>query len=368
LPTQVLCNGRCVDPKTDDAFCGATDGCGDNGGSAGTACTSGQTCTGGACQASCLPTQVLCNGRCVDPKTDNAFCGATDGCGDNGGSAGTPCPDGQMCSNGTCSATCGSPLTKCTSGGGSTYCADTAHDPSNCGGCGTACSTAANAAVTCSGSCGYACHPGYADCNAEANDGCEADTLTDENNCGGCGNVCGANQFCHNGTCGLPTCADLVTTANVWGRQAKGLALASFTNGTFEWLGCANVSCSPNEFFCTDEATGIFFGSTGGTIRAVVDPGNAGGDSYPTSFGGCCSAANPRDVCNGPRSDNDGVGGLNAGNALCRALGYTSGTVVVELTGNSCPRPYATNANGSDWTSNWDRSTSTYGNQFRCIK
>ena len=37
-----------------------------------------------------------------------------------------------------------------------------------------------------------ACHPGRADCNASASDGCEADITSDPRHCGECGNDCGA--------------------------------------------------------------------------------------------------------------------------------------------------------------------------------
>jgi hypothetical protein len=225
--------------------------------------------------------------------------------------------------------------------------------------------------VTCTSSCGYACNAGHADCNTQANDGCEVDTLTDKNNCGGCGTVCGAGQVCTKGTCRTPPkCSDLVTTASVWGLSAKGLALGPYTNGTLDWIGCAgDIGCTPADFFCTDEANGIYFGSSNQVLRALVDPGNAGGASYPTSYSSCCSAGSPRNVCNAPRGDNDGVGGINAGTALCRALGFTGGTVVSEASDNACPRPYSTAADGSSWTSNFSfAGPYTYGMSYRCTK
>jgi cysteine-rich repeat protein len=48
--------------------------------------------------------------------------------------------------------------------------------------------------------CKIACNPGRADCNASPGDGCEVDTSSDKNNCGGCGKSCGAGQ-CKNGSC-----------------------------------------------------------------------------------------------------------------------------------------------------------------------
>lgn len=48
--------------------------------------------------------------------------------------------------------------------------------------------------------CGCVCDAGTADC-VDAGNGCETNILTDENNCGSCGNVCGAMETCTLGTC-----------------------------------------------------------------------------------------------------------------------------------------------------------------------
>jgi hypothetical protein len=59
------------------------------------------------------------------------------------------------------------------------------------------------ASATCSAS---ACHVGtcrtdYANCNNTDSDGCEVNLQTNANNCGTCGNVCGANATCVAGGC-----------------------------------------------------------------------------------------------------------------------------------------------------------------------
>ena len=109
------------------------------------------------------------------------------------------------------------------------------------------------------------------------------------------------------------------------------------------------------------------------STRALVDPNNAAGDPFPASYdsavnGGCCDAAAPRTVCNAPMAANNGVGGLNSADALCKAMGFTSGTVVAEVsTSNSCPKPHSLTANGSSWTSNWSNVLG-YGRQDRCTR
>jgi hypothetical protein len=47
--------------------------------------------------ASCAAGWIRCKGVCIDPRADPQFCGATEGCGVGGGSAGTACFTGQSC-------------------------------------------------------------------------------------------------------------------------------------------------------------------------------------------------------------------------------------------------------------------------------
>ena len=99
---QVACGGRCIDPKTDLNYCGAevdseTNACKTNG----RVCESGNVCTNGACQVSCLVGQVNCGGKCIDPMNDHDYCGAT-GTVSKCVSIGTPCTKSQICNNGVC--------------------------------------------------------------------------------------------------------------------------------------------------------------------------------------------------------------------------------------------------------------------------
>jgi hypothetical protein len=92
------CNGSCVDPATDNTYCGASGDCqGDN---AGTTCDSGENCDGGTCALSCESGMIDCNGTCVDPATDNTYCGASGDC--QGSNAGTTCASGEACANSIC--------------------------------------------------------------------------------------------------------------------------------------------------------------------------------------------------------------------------------------------------------------------------
>jgi hypothetical protein len=73
---------------------------------------------------------------------------------------------------------------------------------SNCGACGNVC-VFPNATSGCiSGNCTVvSCSTGYANCNGSNSDGCEINLLSDNNNCGACGNACPATKTCIGGTC-----------------------------------------------------------------------------------------------------------------------------------------------------------------------
>ena len=93
-------------------------------------------------------------------------------------------------------------------------CRNTMSDPDNCGGCGIQCRAGAGAdgeqmrAVCEYGSCRTICTPGTADCNDVIADGCETNTNSDPENCGGCGTKCDAaiGQACVNGQCAVEPC------------------------------------------------------------------------------------------------------------------------------------------------------------------
>lgn len=49
---------------------------------------------------------------------------------------------------------------------------------------------------------------------------------------------------------------------------------------------------------------------------------------------------------------------------LCRALGYTTGFIVRENTGNTCPEPHPISP--TEWTSDFV-SPSGYGAEYECV-
>jgi hypothetical protein len=196
-----------------------------------------------ACTSGCGAGLSLCGSSCVNEQSDPTHCG---GCN-------TQCPavagGTATCSaGGVCGFTCNANDHRCGTGNAATCAAN--NDPNNCG-VGAACAKCtapANATSTCTGgtTCGYACIPGAHACasacvlNSDPNncgslcgtncpgptqgsgvascDGnvcaitcsgnetpCNGTACVDEqadvNNCGSCGNTCGAGQACAGGQC-----------------------------------------------------------------------------------------------------------------------------------------------------------------------
>jgi hypothetical protein len=81
---------------------------------------------------------------------------------------------------------------------------DTNTDLQNCGGCAQLCHTMGHDAITATcvaGRCELTCRNdgiGDTDCDGDPDNGCETKTYTDTDNCGMCGRVCNA---CFNGFC-----------------------------------------------------------------------------------------------------------------------------------------------------------------------
>ncbi|MEC8381284.1 MAG: hypothetical protein VXZ96_13225, partial [Myxococcota bacterium] len=161
----------------------------------------------------------------------------------------------------------------------------------------------------------------------------------------------------------VATCADILTSMNMWGRTAQGIDLRAWTNSTLHYIGCVNDGCSPSSFYCIDNPSSetLEFG-TPDTLRASVDPGDANGNTMPSSYNGCCNG--PLGLCNSFDGTNNSVG-VNGAEALCHALGYATGVILSQSSGNSCPEVHANTPDGLDWSSDFYDSGG-YGNEYRC--
>ena len=97
---EVMCGGSCVDTDSNPRHCG---GCGD-------ACSAGEVCSGGVCDAmGCSGGTTECGGGCVDTSSDERHCGGCD----------AACDPSETCTDGSCvagppppSATCEAPIAR----------------------------------------------------------------------------------------------------------------------------------------------------------------------------------------------------------------------------------------------------------------
>lgn len=197
-------NGCEIDTQTSLDHCGACDAkCGDENATA--------TCQSGQCQLVCDTGYDNCDN---DPKNgcEANLSGDVNNCGGCGTVCAVPTVGAAACVNGVCGIVgCPPPLADCDGLAANGCETDTSQSTGHCGTCGNACVAPPNASASCAGStCGVGqCNAGFGDCNGQANDGCEADTNTDVQNCGSCNSACSfpnAGATCSSGSCGMGTC------------------------------------------------------------------------------------------------------------------------------------------------------------------
>jgi len=163
---------------------------------------SGPGPTDGASEAGCGAGQSSCVGRCVDTQTDTANCGV----------CGTTCRAGanqtNACTAGRCVPACATGFADCDGDAANGCEANTATSGSACGGCGRACM--GPGAVCAAGVCAAGmCSAGRADCDGMAANGCEVETASNASNCGACARACSAPNSaptCAAGLCVVGTC------------------------------------------------------------------------------------------------------------------------------------------------------------------
>ncbi len=242
----------------------------------------------------------------------------------------------------TCQSTqCTGTLADCKNGAADGCETNTATDVNNCGGCGMKCSPPANGEAACvDGVCSVsACGTRHKDCNAAAADGCEIDTFRDANNCGACGNVCpgGANAagVCNVGKCQL-ACQASFLDCN--GDPADGCE----TNGASDTTNCGNcgntcTAVGPTTIACAAGSciTTACTGSNRTCKSGPIDSCEINSASDVQNCGACgkqCAAvANGIPGC---AASNCGISSCNTGYANCDAL-----------LANGCETPTTNNVN-----------------------
>lgn len=236
--TMVECGGQCIDPKTNEAFCGASGDCSGEG--AGKACADGLSCVDGECKLLCTAGQVICvehsssnvTGKedegvekCVDVKKDDDHCGVCN----------HPCDPGLNCIEGKCELECLEGQIKCPGGDNvpekDKRCINPLSDNKYCGA--TAGCTGATECVggqTCLGAC--RCPDGMLFCNQNC-----TDVRYSDQHCGECGKSCGNNEKCIDSVCVKIGCDDTQETLCTNQNQCVNL------NNSIDNCGVCGSSC-----------------------------------------------------------------------------------------------------------------------------
>ena len=156
-------------------------------------------CSAGQCTGECVPSSRDCNGQIPLSCATNATW-----------LSGTACAGD--CNKGTCCSA--SAPTNC---GGT--CVDLQTSNTNCGGCGTLCSTAGGKSCR-AGVC--QCPVGMTDCNGTC-----VSLTSSSTNCGLCGNACVAGRTCQSSVCACPSgtleCAGVCRCHWPWSMEATRL-------------------------------------------------------------------------------------------------------------------------------------------------
>jgi hypothetical protein len=320
----------------------------------------------------CAEGEIPCSGVCRNTLADAGNCGR----------CGNICSASQYCSNGVCTAgTANLPVTGITTvspAGGMTttitvsgslcptgytpcsgICRNLESDMSNCGRCGNVCGSGRTCSSgACSGGSTItavttvpAPHPDAAAAVTTTTNpellcwsnnipcaGTCIDPTTDNNNCGGCGNVCTGDQSCIAGRCGCPS-----------GQILCGSACKDTNTNSYHCGSCGNVcptgyscsagTCVPPAPACPPATTLCFMTC----VNTATDNANCGycGVRCPTGShcsGGICTC----DVgipcggaCTNTATDNDNCGGCGvscSGGQTC-----VSGVCTAPATA-SCPK------------------------------
>jgi hypothetical protein len=180
----------------------------------------------------------------------------------NCATCGNVCPSGPnstaVCNNGGCAIVCDPGYLNCDNNPTNGCEIHSDVDLSNCGTCGKVCTTANGTPGCTGGACTIVtCNSGFKDCDMQVPDGCEVNTLTSTTNCGMCGTICStpnATPACNNGTCAIGTCnagfkdcntmvadgCEINITSNVNNCGACG-NVCTVANGT---PGCTGSACT----------------------------------------------------------------------------------------------------------------------------
>jgi hypothetical protein len=267
LCTSLSCSsaGQCTQPAS------CTE-CPDTFGACGTPFCSGSACgntiqTGANCgTTNCLANFCVGNTPYTYPPSCSKTCNALGSCADCTctSSATTPCGTSKYCSTGAC-ISCSADSANCDLNPSNGCEINLKTNANNCGSCGNSCgqNTFCN-----QGSCG--CTADYGNCDSQWNNGCETNLKNNGSNCGSCGNTC-PTGICSNSACVTIACNNNADCG---------------TNG---WVGIA--SCSNNDTYqnyrthtCNNPGTVSASCSYSDTLTFKQDCGDTGFDSWNANY------------------------------------------------------------------------------------
>ncbi|MDP3219087.1 MAG: hypothetical protein Q8S73_33625 [Deltaproteobacteria bacterium] len=258
-------------------------------------------CNGGVCGVSALmcPSDRLdCNGLAADGcerlgLTDVSHCGACGNrCPTTGGTA--------TCVGGVCALACAAGLGNC-DGDASNGCeTSTRTTVAHCGGCDRPCSLPNATAGCAAGACTIAsCNAGFANCDGNAANGCEANTTTNNAHCGACGRLCPGAQACVAGAC-VTVCPAGQTSCS---GTCRDLAADNTNCGACGTVCTGGASCQARSCRCPSGQT-----SCAGTCRALqTDNANCGTCGTVCGAGTVCSGGMCTASCASPTTNCSGV-------------------------------------------------------------
>ncbi|HTN84818.1 MAG TPA: hypothetical protein VL242_14055, partial [Sorangium sp.] len=295
-------------------------------GACGTSCRKEHTesfCNGGNCNIiGCAPDHADCDldpltGCETDLLTSAAHCGGCNVACDFAHASET-CAAGE-CEFGACDAGYADCDGDLTNGCEANLGASLAH----CGACGAACSYPGAAEACLAGTCVMgACDAGHANCDGEAANGCEVNTGTSLANCGGCNIACAlpnAAESCLGGTCVLGACE--AGHANCDGEAANGCEVDTGTSlancgacGATCALANASESCVGGA--CVLGACAAGYANCDGEAANGCEVNTGTSVANCGACGALCAAANAAESCLGGTCV---MGACDPGFANCNA-------------------------------------------------
>jgi len=296
-------------------------------------------CVGSNCApGACLSGYGDCDGDATNNCEANLLTDL-DNCGVCGRSCDPQSAGGFACVGGQCVVSqCAVGLADCDDDANN-GCETSLRTLTDCNGCGIPCQFANGNASCATGTCALAaCQPGYGNCDNDATDGCETQLNTDSN-CGACGTLCGVSdsRTCSGGICSLVACpngsADCDNDGLSCEQSLSTLLHCAACNSRCGDLNgrLANATASCSSATCTVGTCDTNFGNCDGSASngceiSLQTTANCG------ACGTACSRANAAASCPGGSCT---LGNCNTGFANCDN-NPTNGCETPTNTNNNC--------------------------------